>query len=56
MQTERKRTKKNHKDEDQLSTEVIEQEVFSAVVGTPKRDTITLPPSLRDSPMPVTRR
>jgi hypothetical protein len=56
IETERKKGKKIHKDEDQLSIEVIEQEVFSTVVGTPKRDTITLPPSLRDSPVPVTRR
>lgn len=56
LEKERKKGKKIHKDEDQLSIEVIEQEVFSTVVGTPKRDTITLPPSLHDSPVPVTRR
>jgi hypothetical protein len=45
-----------NKGEDQLSREVIEQEAFSAAVGTPKRTTIILPPSLHDSPGPITRR
>ncbi|CAM0947138.1 unnamed protein product [Alopecurus aequalis] len=52
----KKKAKKVHKGEHQISGEVIEQQVCSSLVGTPKRTTITLPPSLHDSPGPITRR
>jgi hypothetical protein len=42
----KKKVKKVHKADDNLSREVIEQDSFLAVAGTPKRTTITLPPSL----------
>jgi hypothetical protein len=52
----KKKAKKVHKAEDQVSREVIQLEVSPADVGTPKRTTITLPPSLIDSPGAITRR
>jgi hypothetical protein len=52
----KKKAKKVHKAEDQVSREVIQLEVSLADVGTPKRTTITLPPSLIDSPGAITRR